>query len=92
MIRAAVVVGLILASMVAIKDDRTLRHARIVSSCHAVAAPRGDTGFWAACRPGRLEGRPNLRRNACESRGIVANVEYWRCPARLDSGADAVAP
>ena len=87
MIRAAVIIGLILASMVVIKDGRALEHIGVLSSCSGVAAPRGDDGFWAACRAGTLEGRPNLKRNACDPRGVVGDVEYWRCPAPLDSGA-----
>ena len=86
MIRAAVIIGLILTSMVAIKDGRALKHVGVLSSCSGMEAPPGDDGFWTACRAGTLEGRPNLTRNACDPRGVVGDVEYWRCAAPLGSG------
>ena len=92
MYRAAVVVGLILAVMVVIKDGRALQHVGILSSCTAVVAPAGDEAAWHACRAGKLEGRPNLARNACESRGVRAELEYWRCPAPIGRGTSALHP
>ena len=86
MFRGFVVVVLIVAVMVAIKDGRALRETGLVASCAAVAAPVGQVGHWEACRPGKLEGRPNLTRRSCKSAGLVGNVEYWQCPSRLGSG------
>jgi len=42
-------------------------------------------GYWEACRPGKLEGRPNLKRKSCEPVGLAGGVEYWRCPSPIDS-------
>jgi hypothetical protein len=87
MLRAAAVVLLIVAAMVTIKDGRALRETGLIASCNAVAAPAGQNGFWEACRPGKLEGRPDLKRHSCESIGVSANVEFWRCPSPIKSGA-----
>ena len=86
MLRAAAVVLLIVAVMVTIKDGRALRETGLVASCSAVAPPAGQNGYWEACRPGKLEGRPDLKRQSCKSIGVSANVEYWRCPSPVESG------
>lgn len=86
MFKGLLVAGLIVAAMVAIKDGRALRRSGILSSCTSVAAPVGANGYWAACRPGKLEGRPNLRHNSCTSQGVVGRIEYWRCPSPLGRG------
>jgi hypothetical protein len=83
--RAAAVVALILATMVAIKDGRALRETGVIASCSTVAPPAGESGYWEACRPGKLEGRPDLKRNSCESVGTSAGIEYWRCPSPVES-------
>jgi hypothetical protein len=86
MFRGFVVVALVVAVMVTIKDGRALRETGLVGSCTAVVAPQGQAGFWEACRPGKLEGRPNLGRRSCKSAGLVGNVEYWQCPSRIEGG------
>ena len=35
----------------------------------------------AACRAGKLEGRPDLHRRGCLDAGTVGVYQYWRCPA-----------
>jgi hypothetical protein len=85
MFRVAVIVVLGVALMVTMKDGRALRDTGLLSSCTAVAAPAGDDGHWEACRPGKLEGRPNLKRNSCEPIGRSADIEYWRCPSPVES-------
>jgi hypothetical protein len=78
--KAALVIAAIIATMVVIKDGRVLREAGLVSSCTALTSFEGEDGHWHACRPGRLEGRPDLRRRSCTSHGIRSGYEYWRCP------------
>jgi hypothetical protein len=73
------------AVMVAIKDGRVLASTGIVGRCNVVNGPQGDTATWEACRAGKLEGRPSLVRKSCTSAGVVENVEYWRCPTRVES-------
>lgn len=87
MFRGLVAVVAVVGVMVAAKDGRALRETGLVSSCAAVTAPEGYAGFWEACRPGKLEGRPNLTRRSCVSAGIVAGIEYWRCPSRIATGS-----
>jgi hypothetical protein len=83
MYRVAVAAAVILAAMILVKDRSVLERTGLLSSCTAVTAPPGDFNFWEACKPGKLEGRPNLVRRSCESVRIVGKVEYWRCPAPL---------
>lgn len=86
MFRTLVAAALIVAAMVVIKDGRALEETGLLSSCEAVVAPTGQTGYWEACRPGKLEGRPDLTRRSCVSQGVAREVEYWRCPSPIDSG------
>lgn len=69
--------------MVALADGRILARAGLAGSCQAVAAPAGADGSWQACRPGKLEGRPDLSRKACVSQGVSGDTEYWRCPEKI---------
>jgi hypothetical protein len=70
----------ILAVMVAVKDGRFLRTTGITGACSVVQL-RLDGSELAACRPGKLEGRPDLHRRGCTDAGIVGTYQYWRCPA-----------
>jgi hypothetical protein len=85
MFRVAAIVVLAAALLVTMKDGRALRDTGLIAQCTAVTAPVGQAGSWEACRPGRLEGRPNLKRQSCESVGRTADVEYWRCPSPVES-------
>jgi hypothetical protein len=84
--RGLVVAAALVGLMVAAKDSQALRQSGLVARCTVVAAPVGADGVWQACRPGKLEGRPDLRRRSCVSAGTVARVEYWQCPAVIASG------
>ncbi len=84
-----VVAACIFALMLVIKDGRVLRTAGLTGSCTAVVGSTGagplEGGVVEACKPGKLEGRPDLTKRNCTAAGIVAGVEYWRCPAALQS-------
>ena len=86
MFRIFIAAALIVVAMVVIKDGRALEQTGLLSSCKAVAAPTGQSGFWEACRPGKLEGRPDLARRSCQSHGVAQEVEYWRCPSPIETG------
>lgn len=83
MFKAALLIAAIIATMVVIKDGRMLREAGLLSSCTSLTSFDGEAGHWHACRPGRLEGRPDLSRRSCTSHGIRAGYEYWRCPEEI---------
>jgi hypothetical protein len=84
MIKRVVAVGIcIFALMVVVKDGRVLRMTGLTGSC-SVAQTFTDSSELAACRAGKLEGRPDLSHRGCRSVGIAAPYEYWRCPAGFD--------
>ena len=83
MFRVFVAAAVIFAAMTLAKDRSILERTGLLSSCTAIAAPAGDFNFWEACKPGKLEGRPNLVRRSCQSMRLVGRVEYWRCPAPI---------
>lgn len=80
MLRILVAATLIMLVMVVVKDGRLLQQAGLLSSCVSITTPSGQTGYWHACRGGRLDGHRDLSRQACKSRTLADNVEYWRCP------------
>ena len=80
--------ALIFALMLVIKDGRASRNLGLTGSCHVVAAPRGQDGLWQACKPGKLEGAPDLRRYGCKSMSLTSTREYWRCPGGFKSSHD----
>jgi hypothetical protein len=80
-----VVAVCILAFMIAVKDGRVLHAAGLTGSCSAVAS-LADGEVIEACKPGKLEGRPDLTQRSCTSAGFKDNTEYWRCPANVSSG------
>jgi hypothetical protein len=85
MLRPIIVTAcLIFALMVAVKDGRLLHVAGLTGSCAAVAR-LADGEVVEGCKPGRLEGRPDLTKRNCTTAGTRDNVEYWRCPADLAS-------
>ena len=85
MFRVIAIVVLSIALLATMKDSRALRDTGLMASCTAITAPAGEAGSWEACRPGRLEGRPNLKRRSCESVARAEDVEDWRCPAQVES-------
>jgi hypothetical protein len=72
--------ALVFVVMLAIKDGRTFRVAGLTGSC-TVVQTAADGSQLETCRPGRLEGRPNLSDHGCTPAGTSGAKEYWRCPA-----------
>jgi hypothetical protein len=85
MLRVLVASTFLVLAMVVVKDGRALERAGLLGGCHAVATPAGQTGYWHACKAGRIDGRPDLSLRPCTSRHRVAGLEYWRCPTPLGS-------
>jgi hypothetical protein len=73
------------AALVAVKNERLIQRAGLSGSCWAVSTPPGQSGEWRACQPGRLAGRPDLSRRSCTKQGLSGRLEYWRCPAPVES-------
>ena len=59
-----------------------VRAHRLLLGRRLDAAAAGN-GVVEACKPGKLEGRPDLTQADCTAVGIVGKLEYWRCPADL---------
>jgi hypothetical protein len=70
----------IVALMVAIKDGRVLHTAGLTGVCSPVSQTV-DGAELEACKPGKLEGRPDLTKRGCKAAGVKDALEYWRCPA-----------
>jgi len=70
--------------MVAIKDGRILRTTGLTASC-SVVQRAADGVELDACRPGKLEGRPDLSRRGCTDAGVSGRYEYWSCPSATAS-------
>jgi len=85
LVRICAVGAVIFAVMVAIKDGRVLRAAGLTGSC-AIVQTASDGTQVEACRPGKLQGRPDLTRDSCKDAGRSGSVDYWRCPAAVASG------
>ena len=84
MFRIFLAAALVVALMIAIKDGRVLRSAGLTGSC-TTAGPLGADGtVTKACRPGKLQGRPDLSRQGCTGAGLAGSWEYWRCPAAVE--------
>ena len=81
-LRIVAVTAVILGVMIAIKDGRVLRDTGLTGSCVVVQTAADGTQL-VSCRPGKLEGRPDLSRDGCKDAGISGVYEYWRCPASV---------
>ena len=73
------------AVLVVVKDHDVLHRAGLVGYCTTSTRPPGTTGTWRACEKGVIDGRPDLSRKACTSRGQDGKVEFWSCPAKVES-------
>jgi hypothetical protein len=91
MLRVVLAAGAVVVAMLAVRNGELLQRTHVVGGCNAIATPAGEAGSWLACRPGKLEGRPDLSLKSCDRRGLVAEVELWRCPAPLAASRTASA-
>lgn len=77
------------AVLVVVKDHDVLYRAGLVGHCTTAPRPAGTGGSWRACEKGVLGGHPDLSRSSCKRRGQDGKVEFWSCPARVESGRTA---
>jgi len=82
-IRVAIVVALLAAAMVAVRQGQVLQNAGLVGYCKRVVTPRGQTGVWHECVPGKLTGTPGLSLESCTRVRRTPAGELWRCPTPL---------
>jgi hypothetical protein len=83
LIRIVATGACIFVLMLVIKDGRVLRTTGLTGSC-TVVQTFTDSFELTSCRPGKLEGRPDLSHRGCHSVGFVGGNEDWRCPAGFD--------
>jgi hypothetical protein len=86
-----VVIGgmLVLAIMIAVKNGWVLRQSGLTGTCSVYASlPSG--GQQEKCTKGRLDGLPDLSNKGCTSNGPDGSVEFWFCPAGLQSSRAGV--
>jgi hypothetical protein len=79
-----VVAACILALMIVLKDGRVLKTTGLTGTCSQVSAVVEGT-VVEACKPGKLEGRPDLTKRDCIAAGTLGRLEYWRCPAEIQA-------
>jgi hypothetical protein len=85
MLKQVVAVGAcIFALMVVVKDGRALRMTGLTGSC-TLALTYSDSSTLVACRPGKLDGRPDLSRRGCTTiYQTTPALQYWHCAAGFD--------
>jgi hypothetical protein len=83
-LRMALALALGIALLVGVKQERLLERAHITGYCRTYAKSADGTEF-RECFPGKISGRPSLRRNNCTDVGPHGSNELWHCPARLAS-------
>ena len=66
--RVFVVAALVGGLMVAVKDGRFMKTTGLTAVC-VVAQTAADGTQLEACRPGKLQGVPNLSANGCKDAG-----------------------
>jgi hypothetical protein len=86
LLKIVLVTALLTVGLALVNDRSLLDRAGLVGTCSVVESKSTGTDVWQACRPGMLQGRPDLVRKSCISKGIVGDVEYWRCRTELRSG------
>jgi hypothetical protein len=84
LLRIVVFAAVIAAALVFVQQQRVLQNAGLLGYCSTIPTPKGQSGHWHACQPGKLTGTPELSVQSCARAGETGNVEYWRCPTQLE--------
>lgn len=82
-IRIVFVAVLIAGALAFVQQRRVLQNAGLLGYCKAMPTPKGQTGHWHECRPGKLTGTPQLSIQSCTRADNIGKVEHWRCPTEL---------
>ncbi len=76
-----------LALMVAVKDGRVLKTTGLTAVC-VVAQTAADGTQLEACRPGKLQGVPDLSGNGCKSAGKEGTLRVLALPGSGRLGSE----
>jgi hypothetical protein len=83
-LRMALALALGISLLVAVKQEHLLERAHITGYCRTYSQSPDGTEF-RECFPGKIAGRPSLRRDNCTDVGPHGANELWHCPATLAS-------
>ncbi|HYZ18105.1 MAG TPA: hypothetical protein VE615_01045 [Gaiellaceae bacterium] len=86
-LRFALLAAAVAATLAFVQQREVLKNAGLTGYCTTIATPRGQTGHWHACRPGKLTGTPELSKQSCSRAGRSGTVEFWRCETELAPNA-----
>lgn len=84
-LRTLLVVVLVAAGLVYVQQNHVLQNAGFLGYCTSMPTPKGETGYWHECRPGKLTGTPQLSIQSCTQAAKIGELEQWRCPTELQS-------
>ena len=83
-LRIALLAAVIAAMLAFVQQREVLENAGLTGYCTTIATPKGQTGHWHACHPGKLTGTPELSIQSCTRAGRSGEIEYWHCPTELE--------
>jgi hypothetical protein len=83
-LRIVVLAAAIAAALAFVQQKQVLQNAGLTGYCASIPTPRGQTGHWHECRPGKLTGTPALSIHSCTRAGGSGEIELWRCPTELE--------
>jgi hypothetical protein len=86
-LRTLVLVVFVAAALVYVQQNHVLQNAGLLGYCTSIPTPKGQTGYWHECRPGKLTGTPQLSIQSCTRANTMGEVEHWRCPTALESNS-----
>jgi len=83
-----VVAALVASLLAGAKHEHLLSRMGLTGSCKVVQT-YADGTQWDACKSGRLSGAPDLGAQGCTTTGVAGKVEFWHCPASVESSIAA---
>jgi hypothetical protein len=86
MLSRIVAVGVLVFALMLAVEQGGLRKVGLLGSCSAKQT-LADGSQWVACTAGKLGGRPSLGSKSCADGGPRGKVEWWHCPAPVQSTA-----
>lgn len=83
LLRIVIFAAVVAAALVLVQQRQVLENAGLSGYCASIPTPKGQSGHWHECRPGKLTGTPQLSQTSCIRAGRTGEVERWRCPTAL---------